>query len=187
YGFRPMVLTSTPDGSRLSNGIPFCEVRSFITGARLISLPFSDHCQPLLNGRENTSELIGWLASECKRRKWHHVELRPLSWAMANDTSISPSQSFWFHTLSLEPSLNHIFQNLHKDSLQRRIRRAEREGLVYEKGCSEQLLDAFYGMLSLTRKRHGLPPQPKRWFHNLISFLRPNVQIRLARKDAVPI
>src|SRR6266849_1187401 len=49
YGYYPMVLTSAPAGKRLTDGIVFCQVKSWITGARLVSLPFADHCEPLLN------------------------------------------------------------------------------------------------------------------------------------------
>src|SRR4051794_39851978 len=49
YGYRPVVMTSTPPGKPLSNGVVFCEVRSWITGPRMVSLPFADHCEPLLS------------------------------------------------------------------------------------------------------------------------------------------
>src|SRR5512136_1015169 len=47
YGYTPLVLTTSPPGKELANGIAFCRIHSLITGTRLVSLPFSDHCQPL--------------------------------------------------------------------------------------------------------------------------------------------
>lgn len=41
YGYRPMALTSSPAGKPLSDGVVFCEVKSWITGNRLVSLPFT--------------------------------------------------------------------------------------------------------------------------------------------------
>jgi lipid II:glycine glycyltransferase (peptidoglycan interpeptide bridge formation enzyme) len=76
---------------------------------------------------------------------------------------------------------------LHKNCLQRRIRRAEREQLSYEKGCSAGLLNDFYRLLMITRRRHQLLPQPRAWFRNLIDCMSPNVEIRLVRKDDIPI
>ena len=187
YGFRPMVLTNAADAGDLSNGIAFCEVRSWITGARLVSLPFSDHCEPLLNGDEGAAELGKWIESESARKRWRYVELRPLRDKFSTAHQMTSGKSFWFHVLDLEPPLNRIFSDLHKDSLQRRIRRAEREGLGYARGCSEDLLEEFYRLLILTRMRHGLPPQPRSWFRNVVKFLRPHVQLRIARKDGQPI
>jgi len=187
YGFHPLVLTSTPDRQPLSNGIPFCEVHSCITGSRLVSLPFSDHCEPLLSGEENIADFTRWIGAERKRNKWKYVELRPRRWKPTSALALNPTQSFVFHTLSLEPPLSQIFATFHKDSVQRRIRRAERDGLIYENGCSEDFLDSFYRLLIMTRARHGLPPQPRAWFCNLLNHLRPYAEIRVARKGSQAI
>jgi hypothetical protein len=187
YGYRPMVLTTTQPGKPLSDGIVFCEVRSWITGNRLVSLPFADHADPLVNETCDTSEYTEWLRAECLRHKWKYIELRPLSWDLPSDSPLVESQSFWFHSLNLTPSIDQLFHGLHKDCLQRRIRRAERENLSYEKGCSEGLLKDFYRLLLITRRRHQLLPQPRAWFRNLVACMSPNVEIRLVRKGSIPI
>src|ERR1035437_3723118 len=187
YGYRPMVLTSTPAGEPLSDGIVFCEVKSWMTGSRLVSLPFADHSEPLLNETGDSFELTEWMRSECRQHNWKYVELRPLFWKMPSDCPLVASQSFWFHPLSLTPSIEQIFRGLHKNCIQRRIRRAEREQLSYEKGCTEDLLNDFYRLLMITRRRHQLLPQPSIWFRNLLACMSPNAEIRLVRKDAIPI
>jgi CelD/BcsL family acetyltransferase involved in cellulose biosynthesis len=188
YGYRPVVLTSAPPGERLSDGIVFCEIKSWITGSRLVSLPFADHTEPLLNESGNSFELTTeWLRTECREQNWKYIELRPLSWGMHAESPLTVSQAYWFHTLDLTPSLDQVFRNLHKNCIQRRIRRAEREQLSYEKGCSEELVNDFYKLLMVTRRRHHLLPQPRGWFRNLVACMNPNVEIRLARKDNVPI
>jgi hypothetical protein len=187
YGYRPVVLTSARPGERLSDGIVFCEIKSWITGSRLVSLPFADHTEPLLNECGDAFELTDWLRTECREQNWKYIELRPLSWGMHAESPLTASQSYWFHTLDLTPSLDQVFRNLHKNCIQRRIRRAEREQLSYEKGCSEKLVNDFYKLLMITRRRHHLLPQPRAWFRNLVACMNPNVEIRLARKDNVPI
>jgi hypothetical protein len=187
YGYRPIVLTSTPVGKRLSDGVVFCEVKSWITGNRLVSLPFADHTEPLADEIGDSAEFTEWMRTECRKHKWKYIELRPLFWKMQPDGPMAASQSFWFHTLDLTPSVEQIFRGLHKNCLQRRIQRAERERLFYEKGCSGTLIDDFYRLLMITRRRHQLLPQPRAWFQNLINCMSPNVEIRLARKDGIPI
>lgn len=187
YGYRPMALTTTPPGERLSDGIAFCEVKSWITGSRLVSLPFADHSEPLLNEIGGSFNLTQWMRTECRRHKWKYIELRPLSWQMHADCPMVASQSFWFHTLNLTPSLDRIFHNFDKNCIQRRIRRAERAQLSYERGCSEGLLNDFYRLLMITRRRHRLLPQPRSWFRNLVACMSPSLEIRLARKDGIPI
>src|ERR1700693_4673560 len=44
YGYEPVVYTNCEPSAELTSGIVFCKVRSWLTGRRLVSLPFSDHC-----------------------------------------------------------------------------------------------------------------------------------------------
>lgn len=49
YGYEAVVYTTSAPDEPLTNGIPFCMVDSWLTGRRLVSLPFSDHCEPLVD------------------------------------------------------------------------------------------------------------------------------------------
>jgi CelD/BcsL family acetyltransferase involved in cellulose biosynthesis len=187
YGYRPIVLTSTPPGQRLSDGIAFCEIRSWITGSRLVSLPFADHCEPLLDETADSCEFTEWMRRECRHRNWKYVEIRPLRWEMDSKCPLFASQSFWLHTLDLTLPLDQIFRNLDKSCVQRRIRRAENARLSYESGRSETLLSDFYRLLTITRRRHRLLPQPLAWFRNLVACMSPGVETRVARTGGIPI
>ena len=187
YGYCPMVLTSTPPGEPLVDGVVFCEVNSWITGRRLVSLPFADHAEPLLNDPAQIPKLHEWMRAEwggCQRR---YIELRPLSGDFHSNGGIKVSQSFWFHTLDLSPPIAQIFQRCHKSCIQRRIMHAEHQGLSYEKGSSSEILNAFYRLLVITRKRHYLLPQPYSWFRNLLQCMGSNAEIRLLRHSGTPI
>ena len=187
YGYEPFVLTSAPAGEPLDNGLVLCRVSSWITGTRLVSVPFADHCEPLFSDLGEFQESIKWLRAECDLEQRQYVELRPLSKVQDADRTLQPSRSYWFHELDLKPSLEQIFRGLHKNSFRRKIQRAERERLSYEAGRSEKLVDEFYRLLLTTRRRHQLLPQPRSWFRNLLEGLGDKLQIRLARKNGVPI
>jgi CelD/BcsL family acetyltransferase involved in cellulose biosynthesis len=186
YGYEPFVLTSSPPGEALTDGILLCRVASWLTGARAVSLPFADHCQPLLNQGRGEKEFASWLQQRCRSDGWKYVELRPLSWSETADHALPPGRSFGYHVLDLTPTLDEIFRGFHKSSMQRRIRRAEKEGLSYEVGSGE-LLEPFYRLLLITRRRHRLVPQPRAWFRNLLECMGDKAQIRVARKDGIPI
>ena len=186
YHYIPFVLTTAGTGEPLKNGVLGCRVHSWITGTRVVCLPFSDHCEPLVSEPGELDTLLNSLQAECERQSCGYAEVRPLL-AVNNAASFRPSCSYWFHELDLTPSLDEIACKLHGNSFQRKIRRAEREHLCYEAGNSETLLDAFYRLLLLTRRRHQLLPQPRRWFQNLLQCMGHKLQIRVARKDGVPI
>jgi CelD/BcsL family acetyltransferase involved in cellulose biosynthesis len=187
YGYQPVVFTTSPPGQELANGVLFCCIDSWFTGRRLVSLPFSDHCEPLTDNPENLTELLHFLEQNLKKEKWRYVELRPLN-SLGNGLSgFEQNQTSFIHILNLAASQDEIFRSFHKDSIQRKIRRAEREGLTYEEGRSEQFLDQFYQLLLRTRRRHQLPPQPREWFRNLIDCLGDQLKIRVASRDGQPM
>jgi hypothetical protein len=187
YGYRPIALTRTPPGERLQDGIVFCEIKSWLTGSRLVSLPFADHVEPLLSGSGEPFAFTSWMQSESRKQKWKYIELRPVSSESHSGSDLAASKSYWLHTLDLAPSLEQIFENTHKSCIRRRIRRAEQEQLSYEKGSSVELLDDFYRLLMMTRRRHRLLPQPRAWFRNLAARTGANLEIRVARKGGDPI
>ncbi len=183
YRYEPVVFTTSSPTDGLANGLLFCCINSRFTGRRLVSLPFSDHCEPLTDNQENLMELLRFLEQNLKKEKWGYVELRPLNSRGNSLSGFEQNQTACMHKLNLSASQDEIFRGFHKDSIQRKIRRAEREGLTYEEGRSEQLLDQFYRLLLHTRRRHQLPPQPREWFRNLIDCLADQLKIRVASRD----
>lgn len=188
YGYESEVYTTTPPGSELQCGIVFCRIENKLTGRRLVSLPFSDHCEPLVENPNDSQAILAEVSQEMReRRLLDYIEIRPVVWEGAIAEFSCSSFDYISHRLDLRPSLGELFSALHKDSTQRKIRRAERERLRYEAGRSECLLIHFYQLLIETRRRRGVPPQPLKWFRNLIDCLREVLVIRVAYKDARPI
>src|SRR5580658_4516058 len=70
YSYRPLVLTSSPPQKPLSDGIPFCEIQSWVTGSRLVSLPFADHAEPLLSESGAALEPQEWVRTACGQNGW---------------------------------------------------------------------------------------------------------------------
>jgi CelD/BcsL family acetyltransferase involved in cellulose biosynthesis len=191
YGYEPFVITTSP-GPTLENGLVVCRVKGW-TSRRLVSVPFSDHCDPLVDRSSDLAEVLAFLAEERRSAGWSSLELRPRASigqpfdAAARACDMEPDREYCLHRLDLRPEASEIFQGFHRSSTQRAIRRAEREGLSYETGTSDGLLASFYRLLRMARRRHGLPPQPLAWFRNLITCLGDRVAIHVARKDGQPI
>src|SRR3989475_9627397 len=78
YGYEPLALTTSAPGEPLINGMVFCRIQSWLTGCRLVSLPFSDHCQPLVDDPESLLRILRWLEQGREREEWKYVELRPM-------------------------------------------------------------------------------------------------------------
>jgi CelD/BcsL family acetyltransferase involved in cellulose biosynthesis len=187
YGYEPFVLTSASAGETLTDGIVACRIKSWLTGTRMVSLPFADHCDPLFNESGDRQQLSERLIAECTRQHCKYLELRPLEESANSGNEFQATESFYFHELDLRLGLEQLFKGLHKDSIQRKIRRAEKEQVSYEVGSSEQFIQTFYNLLLITRRRHHLPPQPINWFRNLAKNMGDALHIRVARKNGVAI
>lgn len=190
YGYTPIVYTLTPPGQELENGIAFCYVKSFLTGRRLVSLPFSDHCDPLVDKEEDMDRLLRLIPSNGRARDGHYIELRPLE-AISSKLSMGRDfhlcSRFYNHEIDLRKGPDVVFESLHKDCVQRKIRRARKEALGYREGSSEVFLKEFYALHCRTRRRHGLVPQPRQWFRHLTEHLGDSFKISVAYKNEEPI
>jgi hypothetical protein len=114
-------------GRSSSYGLVACEVKSRLTGSRLVSVPFADHCDPLIGNDADLVDLTTSVQAAVLDRGYRYLELRPLHWPHEAPPG---SHAYWFHTIDLTAPLDVIFDRFHKDSIQRKIRRAERERLT---------------------------------------------------------
>jgi len=187
YGYEPAVISTCPPSLPLTNGFVFCRVTSWLTGRRYVSLPFSDHCDPLVDDVQQMHELLLHMKAMVDRSRWKYVELRPTSVGPTDKISYGRSNSFYLHRLDLRKTKSELFRGLHKDCAQRKVKRAERESLRYDEGISEALLESFYRLLVKSRRIQNLPPQPMAWFRSLIAAFGGRLKIRLASKDGVPV
>lgn len=185
YGYPAVALTSSAPGEELTDAVVFCRVQSWLTGGRLVSLPFSDHCTPLVDNPEQLSLLLSQLKNECDHRRRKYVEIRPMT-AQGPVGGFSGSARFHLHRLDLRPSLDELFSRLHASCVRRRLSRARRAEFIYEEGRSEALLVKLHRLVVMTRRRHNLPPQPLKWFRNLVSCLGEKLKIRILTHSGRP-
>jgi len=186
YQYEPIAFTTSAPAAELRNAIVFCKVQSWLTGRRLVSLPFSDHCEPLVENQDELSDLLRNIEEFRKRDNLKYVELRPVLAGFSGQSGFKETEAYMLHQLDLRPDLDDLLRSFHKDCVQRKIRKAEREGLDYETGRSEAQLQKLYGLLKLTRRRHNVPPQPIEWFRNLLTFAGEAARIHIASKDGLP-
>lgn len=158
YDYRPCHLAVASAGG-YAGVLPLMEVASPLTGRRGVALPFTDLCAPL--GDAATREAL--LAEACavaRERRWKYLEVR----ADPSDPARTPrSTAFYHHTLALEADEDRLLAGLDA-STRRAVRKAREGGLTMERGADLAAMRAFYDLLTLTRRRHGVPPQPFGFF-----------------------
>lgn len=187
YQYQPAVLCTSPPNDPLTAGLVYCRVKSWLTGNRVVSLPFSDHCEPLLDTIQERNAILLALKASVQAHHSNYVEIRPATEVFDGWSTFAPCRTYFQHVIDVSKGCDALFHSFHKDCVQRKIRRAERESLSYHVGNSEPLLSTFYRLFVTTRYRHGLPPQPFAWFRNLAASFGERLQVRVAAYRGNPI
>lgn len=183
YGYQPCYVVQQ-DGARLTGALPLMEVDSWLTGKRGIALPFADACAPLgsAEAREAMRAQACALAAE---RRWKYLEWRDTGDSLGDAPA---STTFFRHTLDLTLGTDVLLQRCDSGT-RRAVRKAEQSNLTIEFTRDLEAVRAFYQLLALTRRRHGVPPQPFSFFAALHRHLLApgNGWIVLARHKGAPI
>jgi len=162
YGWEASAYVVLDDEGKPRAGIPFCRIAD-IMGERIVALPFSDYCDPLVPDDQCWNVLIDCLLTERSpivvRCLHNSIPLKDNRFALVK-------QAKW-HGLDLRPDLDSLWAGMH-DSTHRAIRKSQREGLVVRMAQSEHELRAFFDMhLKIRKYKLGLLAQPFRFFQNI--------------------
>jgi len=84
--------------------------------------------------------------------------------------STSQSIAYLGHTLNLTDQEEQIFSSF-RDSTKRNIKKAVKEGVEVKIDGSLKSVEEFYRLNSMTRKEHGLPPQPFSFFEKIYDHI----------------
>lgn len=160
YGYEVQACcVSGPDG--IEAGIPIARISSRLTGHRLVSLPFSDSCPPIAaagTDRSAFDALAGALREE-SRSSGLELTVRA-TMPQAPDRFVT--DRFVNHELALGPDPAAVEAGMAKNQIQA-TRKAKRDGLRGERRTDVAALDAFYALHLKTRRRLGVPTQPRRF------------------------
>jgi hypothetical protein len=168
YGWRGFVLVRLGDAGGIDAGIPVIRLRDLRRRERWVSLPFSDLCPPLLSDRISVSEFARALEQARLDAGVVSFEVRS---ALAGFQDRQHHRAV-LHTTALSRDADRLFARFHHSQVQRNIRRAEREQVrVRELEDRRDFVDMFYRLHAQTRRRQGMPVQPRRFFVSLWEHL----------------
>ena len=183
YGFAPVVYATS--GDELRGAIPFCLIASWLTGRRLVSLPFSDHCEPLVEDGSQLAAILDDVTFDARLNGWRYVQLRPRT-AGGTVGGFEREESNYFYAIDLQPQVDVIFKGIKRDNRED-IRKADRRGLRHIIGRDDAFVRAYFRLHAMTRSTQGVPPQPYAWFQNLARCLGEMLEVHLLLQDDVAI
>jgi CelD/BcsL family acetyltransferase involved in cellulose biosynthesis len=163
YGYRPFALGLFEQGTILA-GLPVVETRTLRRRRRWISLPFTDHCPPLAVTESASRELAARLD---RFRRHANVERLDVHAKISGPSTFTGPAAFT-HAVDLTVGSASLFGALDRSQVQRGIKRSRRDGVTIRRGDRESdLTKIFYDLHLRTRRRHGIPVQPRTFFELL--------------------
>ncbi len=161
-------------------GLPLFLVRSKILGDRLISIPFTPHCDPLVRSELQWEILLDAVIEYQDMMGAEFLELR--TFACSNhifNGRLKDDGKYQTYELMLNKAPEILWKNFHKNCVQRAVKKAEKNDLQIHWGKDERDLLTFFQLLVKTRRKHGFPPQPYRFFKNMWDEFFPSGKIAL--------
>jgi CelD/BcsL family acetyltransferase involved in cellulose biosynthesis len=151
-------------GGRISEGLPVLEIAPAFGRPRWIALPFTDYCPPLALGSTLRDDFALDLDAARRGAAIARFEVRaPLAAA-----GVELQERAVRHVLPLTADSNELLQSVCSHHVRRNVRKAIREGVAVRAAESESdLVGVFYPLQLITRKRLGVPVQPRRYFRSL--------------------
>jgi CelD/BcsL family acetyltransferase involved in cellulose biosynthesis len=161
YGYRQFVLAVADERGRIEGGMPVMEIRERFRPPRWVSLPFTDRCPPLAVDKVTAARLVGLAERARERAGVARLEVH----ADVSGGGVHRRLRGVAHVLSLSPDPEVTFQGFSRSQVRRNVRKAQRSALTLRRAdTAEDLTESFYRLHLRTRRRLGVPIQPRRFF-----------------------
>ena len=160
YEYSPRYFAMRGSDGEVVGAVPTMLVSSGLTGKRLVGLPFSDYCAPLGQGTDVLLDHVGNLVDDGLR----YAEIR--GQGSSSPSNYTGTGDLLLHEIDLSPDPDAIMGSF-GSAARRGIKKAEREGVSVTESDDLEDMKAFFRLHTATRRKHGLVPQPWRFFENI--------------------
>jgi len=148
--------------------LPLCFMKSPLTGRRLVSLPFSDHCPLLALNEVSANALVDQAIDLARQKRVRYLELRTgINETLVQRPELCEGNLYvrWVLPLNSDPEV--IWSGLRKP-IQRQIKKSQSLGVQVRIAQQREDMMHYYRLHLYTRsKKHGMPAQPQSFFFGL--------------------
>jgi len=166
YNYKPLYFTEI-DNNKLTALIPIMAIKSPFTSQRGVALPFTDQCPVIDSDGNHFRELFGKIIDYGRKAGWKTIEFRGGKEYLQDKI---PSETYLTHSLDLAHPEQKIFSTF-RSGTKRNIKKAIKENVRVKILNSLESVKEFYRLNCLTRRDHGLPPQPFFFFRKLFEHI----------------
>lgn len=178
FGHEPVYLIAR-HGQQVAGVLPLVQIKSLLFGNSLTSLPFLNYGGVVADTANAAETLIAAASEQAQARRCKHVELRHV----ARQFPDLPCKT---HKVAMHlPLTAAIWDDLDR-KVRNQIRKAEKSGLVVERG-GEELLGDFYTVFARNMRDLGTPVYSRRLFQEVLRTFPDRAQLHIVRLKNQPI
>lgn len=180
-GFYPAIV----NGREIKAALPVYEVKSWLTGKRLVSIPFASLCDPLISSEREMEDLFSSVLDLFGRLGAGKIEIRTFHCrSILDKKGVDCSRHYKNHSLELQkPEV--LQKKFHRTCVRQKISRAQKSNFILTRATGARDIAEFYRLYCVTRRKLGLPAQPFKFFRNIWEAFSPSgrVEVLFAEKD----
>jgi len=181
FHYSPFYLFAEDGNAKLCGILPLFQVKSFLTGNRLVSLPFSNTCGPIADSDYIVGELVNWAKRLYHKLKCSYLELRMME---PNNFGFETNDYFSTYALELSDMKDEVWKKMDAKNIRRPVNKARKLGVTIHRANTLAELKVFYFGLNQKHKRDlGVPVHPYEYYKSAYQHLKPYCDLYLAEKD----
>lgn len=186
YGFKPCHFQRLAGQGEISAVLPGFIIRTGFGGTKFISLPFSDYGGVLAVNETVSSGILRTLVQGVGNG-YRRIEIRSASGEGPED--FQKGKIYIRHLLRLSDQKEEVFERLEKRTIRYSIKKALKSNIIVSQENNLEGLNHFFLLNRKTRKKHGIPSQPRKFFRILFEEMISTglASIYIARQGADPI
>jgi serine/alanine adding enzyme len=182
---------SEDESDSIRAALPVFVVKSWLTGKRLVSIPFATRCDPLISNSDEMSILLDSAKDLAQSIGASHIEIRTSasSELINGNARLEKVDRFKQHFLLLDGNSESLMQSFHRTCVRKNIKRAARTKLKVRIAQENKDIETFYNLYSRTRKLNGLPALPLLFVKSIFKEFLPEkkVVLLMAELEAKPV
>lgn len=181
YGYKPFYLLAEEDGN-VCGVLPLFQIKSIITGNRLVSLPFSYDCGPIATSDEALTLIIAEAERLLSELNCNYLELKmqkPIPEAAVQNTELLTNEYYFTSVLKLANDPKENWKRLDTRRTRWAVNKAIRSGVNIRTEITEDDMKVFHDLKVRTRKKHGSPAPSLRFFKRIMDEFAPRGLLKL--------
>ena len=137
--------------NRITAALPTFYVKSNLIGDRIVCMPFTTLCDPLVTQPEDLKAIVDNIMGN-KSLAECYLEIRTLFASdIIPDDNFRKICNYEYHYLELNIDPNCLLDNFHRTCVKQRIRKAEKSNVICKKGRTKTGLAEFYRLYKMNR------------------------------------